>query len=194
MTSLMRIILVSSVLALPLGGCASVSDSLDPTEWFSGDFSTPRKSCRAIARRCSPKACRACRRAFRLIWSRAISSRLWRMDTPSPIPRAAARRHGRRLLAGLRPELTRPGPTRRARPRPRLMSISRRRAKRPNQNPSRSRRPPSGSRLRKSSSQALPRLVALPLSRDRLSNRSGRSRRAAVAACNGPTRQRTQRR
>jgi hypothetical protein len=44
MTSLMRIILVSSVLTLPLASCASVSDSLDPTEWFSGElFNTKKK-------------------------------------------------------------------------------------------------------------------------------------------------------
>lgn len=44
MTSLMRIILVSSVLTLPLSGCASIGDSLDPTEWFSGElFNTKKK-------------------------------------------------------------------------------------------------------------------------------------------------------
>jgi len=44
MTSLMRIILVSSVLILPLGGCASIGDAIDPTEWFSGDlFNTKKK-------------------------------------------------------------------------------------------------------------------------------------------------------
>jgi hypothetical protein len=43
MTSLMRIILVSSVLTLPLSGCASVSDALDPTEWFSGEFFNTKK-------------------------------------------------------------------------------------------------------------------------------------------------------
>jgi hypothetical protein len=44
MTSLMRIILVSSVLTLSLSGCASVGDALDPTEWFSGElFNTKKK-------------------------------------------------------------------------------------------------------------------------------------------------------
>jgi pyruvate/2-oxoglutarate dehydrogenase complex dihydrolipoamide acyltransferase (E2) component len=43
MTSLMRIILVSSALILPLGGCASVGDALDPTDWFSGDFFNGKK-------------------------------------------------------------------------------------------------------------------------------------------------------
>jgi hypothetical protein len=43
MTSLMRIILVSSTLILPLGGCASIGDSLDPTDWFSGDFFNGKK-------------------------------------------------------------------------------------------------------------------------------------------------------
>ena len=38
MTSLMRIVLVSSALILPLGGCASVGDALDPSDWFSGDM------------------------------------------------------------------------------------------------------------------------------------------------------------
>jgi hypothetical protein len=43
MTSLMRIVLVSSALILPLGGCASVSDALDPTDWFSGDLFNSKK-------------------------------------------------------------------------------------------------------------------------------------------------------
>jgi hypothetical protein len=44
MTSLMRIILVSSVLTLSLSGCASIGDAIDPTEWFSGDlFNTKKK-------------------------------------------------------------------------------------------------------------------------------------------------------
>src|SRR5262249_50341604 len=43
MKSLTRLILVASALALPLGGCASVSDALDPTEWFSGDFFNSKK-------------------------------------------------------------------------------------------------------------------------------------------------------
>src|SRR5882724_9456450 len=44
MTSLMRIILVTSTLILPLGGCASVGDAIDPTEWFSGElFNTKKK-------------------------------------------------------------------------------------------------------------------------------------------------------
>ena len=43
MTSLMRIILVTSTLILPLGGCASVGDALDPTDWFSGDFFNSKK-------------------------------------------------------------------------------------------------------------------------------------------------------
>jgi hypothetical protein len=43
MTSLMRIILVTSMLILPLGGCASVGDALDPTDWFSGDFFNAKK-------------------------------------------------------------------------------------------------------------------------------------------------------
>jgi hypothetical protein len=43
MTSLIRIILVSSVLTLPLAGCASVSDALDPSEWFSGEFFNTKK-------------------------------------------------------------------------------------------------------------------------------------------------------
>ena len=43
-TNLMRIILVSSALILPLGGCASIGDAIDPTEWFSGDlFNTKKK-------------------------------------------------------------------------------------------------------------------------------------------------------
>jgi hypothetical protein len=44
MTSLMRIILLTSALILPLGGCASVGDAIDPTEWFSGElFNTKKK-------------------------------------------------------------------------------------------------------------------------------------------------------
>jgi hypothetical protein len=44
MTSLMRIILVTSALILPLGGCASIGDSIDPTDWFSGElFNTKKK-------------------------------------------------------------------------------------------------------------------------------------------------------
>ena len=43
MTSLMRIILVSSTLILPLGGCASIGDAIDPTDWFSGDFFNGKK-------------------------------------------------------------------------------------------------------------------------------------------------------
>jgi hypothetical protein len=43
MTSLMRIILVTSTLILPLGGCASIGDALDPTDWFSGDFFNAKK-------------------------------------------------------------------------------------------------------------------------------------------------------
>jgi hypothetical protein len=44
MTSLMRIILVTSTLILPLGGCASVGDAIDPTDWFSGElFNTKKK-------------------------------------------------------------------------------------------------------------------------------------------------------
>ncbi len=43
MTSLMRIILVTSALILPLGGCASIGDAIDPTDWFSGDFFNGKK-------------------------------------------------------------------------------------------------------------------------------------------------------
>jgi hypothetical protein len=43
MTSLMRIILVTSTLILPLGGCASIGDALDPSDWFSGDFFNAKK-------------------------------------------------------------------------------------------------------------------------------------------------------
>ena len=43
MTSLMRIILVTTTLILPLGGCASIGDSLDPTDWFSGDMFSGKK-------------------------------------------------------------------------------------------------------------------------------------------------------
>jgi hypothetical protein len=43
MTSLMRIILVSSALILPLGGCASIGDAIDPTDWFSGDMFSGKK-------------------------------------------------------------------------------------------------------------------------------------------------------
>jgi hypothetical protein len=43
MTSLMRIVLVSSALILPLGGCASVGDALDPSDWFSGDMFSGKK-------------------------------------------------------------------------------------------------------------------------------------------------------
>jgi hypothetical protein len=44
MTSLMRIILVTSALILPLGGCASIGDAIDPTDWFSGElFNTKKK-------------------------------------------------------------------------------------------------------------------------------------------------------
>jgi len=40
------IILLASVLALPLAGCGSVGDALDPTEWFAGAsdlFNTKKK-------------------------------------------------------------------------------------------------------------------------------------------------------
>jgi hypothetical protein len=43
MTRLTRIVIVTSTLLLPLGGCASVGDALDPTEWFSGDFFNTKK-------------------------------------------------------------------------------------------------------------------------------------------------------
>jgi hypothetical protein len=43
MTSPMRIILVTSALILPLGGCASIGDAIDPTDWFSGDFFNAKK-------------------------------------------------------------------------------------------------------------------------------------------------------
>jgi hypothetical protein len=44
MTRLARIVLVTSALVLPLGGCASIGDALDPTEWFAGDlFNTKKK-------------------------------------------------------------------------------------------------------------------------------------------------------
>ena len=44
MTRLARIVLVTSVVVLPLGGCASIGDALDPTEWFAGDlFNTKKK-------------------------------------------------------------------------------------------------------------------------------------------------------
>ena len=43
MTSVMRIILVTSALILPLGGCASIGDAIDPTDWFSGDFFNGKK-------------------------------------------------------------------------------------------------------------------------------------------------------
>jgi hypothetical protein len=43
MKSLTRLVLVASALALPLGGCASVGDALDPTEWFAGDFFNTKK-------------------------------------------------------------------------------------------------------------------------------------------------------
>jgi hypothetical protein len=42
MTSLMRIILITSTLILPLGGCASIGD-VDPTDWISGDFFNAKK-------------------------------------------------------------------------------------------------------------------------------------------------------
>jgi hypothetical protein len=42
MTSLMRIVLVTSALILPLGGCASIGD-VDPTDWFSGDMFSGKK-------------------------------------------------------------------------------------------------------------------------------------------------------
>jgi len=43
MTRLARIVLVTSVLIVPLGGCASIGDALDPTEWFAGDFFNTKK-------------------------------------------------------------------------------------------------------------------------------------------------------
>ena len=43
MTRLARIVLVTSVIVLPLGGCASIGDALDPTEWFAGDFFNTKK-------------------------------------------------------------------------------------------------------------------------------------------------------
>ena len=43
MTSLMRIILVTSTLILPLGGCASIGDAIDPTDWFSGELFNSKK-------------------------------------------------------------------------------------------------------------------------------------------------------
>jgi hypothetical protein len=44
MIRLAWIVLVASALLLPLGGCASIGDALDPTEWFSGDwFGTKKK-------------------------------------------------------------------------------------------------------------------------------------------------------
>jgi hypothetical protein len=43
MTRLTRIVLVTSALVLPLGGCASIGDALDPSDWFSGDFFNTKK-------------------------------------------------------------------------------------------------------------------------------------------------------
>ena len=44
MTRFGQIVLVTSALMLPLGGCASIGDALDPTDWFSGDlFNTKKK-------------------------------------------------------------------------------------------------------------------------------------------------------
>lgn len=43
MTRLARIVLATSALMLPLGGCASIGDALDPGEWFSGDFFNTKK-------------------------------------------------------------------------------------------------------------------------------------------------------
>ena len=44
MKSFARLVLVASALTLPLGGCASVGEALDPTEWFAGEiFSTKKK-------------------------------------------------------------------------------------------------------------------------------------------------------
>jgi hypothetical protein len=43
MTRLARIVLVTSVLIVPLGGCASIGDALDPTEWFASDFFNTKK-------------------------------------------------------------------------------------------------------------------------------------------------------
>jgi hypothetical protein len=43
MTRLARIALVTSALMLPLGGCASIGDAIDPGEWFSGDFFNTKK-------------------------------------------------------------------------------------------------------------------------------------------------------
>jgi hypothetical protein len=45
MTRLARIVLVTSTLILPLGGCASVGDAIDPTEWFAsaGDLFNSKK-------------------------------------------------------------------------------------------------------------------------------------------------------
>lgn len=43
MTHLVRIMLVTSALALPLGGCANIGDALDPGEWFSGDLFSSKK-------------------------------------------------------------------------------------------------------------------------------------------------------
>jgi hypothetical protein len=65
MTSLMRIALVTSALILPLGGCASIGDSFDPTDWFSGDFFNGKKKLPGDRKpvfpegRCSPRACPA---------------------------------------------------------------------------------------------------------------------------------------
>jgi len=45
MTRLARIVLVTSTLILPLGGCASIGDAIDPTEWFAsaGDLFNSKK-------------------------------------------------------------------------------------------------------------------------------------------------------
>jgi len=43
MTRFGRIVLVTSALILPLGGCASIGDALDPTDWISGDLFGSKK-------------------------------------------------------------------------------------------------------------------------------------------------------
>jgi hypothetical protein len=43
MTRLTRIVFAVSLLTLPLGGCGSIGDALDPTEWMAGDFFNTKK-------------------------------------------------------------------------------------------------------------------------------------------------------
>ena len=79
--------LIAAAVLIALSGvwrAAAAMSSFDPTECWTS--STPRKSCRAIASRFSPKACQASSRACRRICTRARRRSRDQQNRPRPPP------------------------------------------------------------------------------------------------------------